>query len=69
MYAPVEHPVLASSNVAALAIIEGLVAAVIARNKEAVGLAAELTESVLSYLHVSMADGGRKRACSCRLTH
>lgn len=61
LYAPVEHPVLTSSNVAALTIIEGLVAAVIARNKEAVALAAELTESVLSYLHVSTADGGRKR--------
>jgi DNA-binding MurR/RpiR family transcriptional regulator len=61
LYAPVEHPVLTSSNVTALTIIEGLVAAVMARNKEAVSLAAELTESVLSYLQVSKAEGGDKR--------
>lgn len=39
-YAPADPPVLA--------LIEGLVA----RNKEAVKLATELTESVMSYLHV-----------------
>ncbi|MDN0076420.1 MurR/RpiR family transcriptional regulator [Crenobacter sp. SG2303] len=63
LYAPVEHPVLTSSNSAALAIIEGLVAAVMARNKEAVRLSAELTESVLSYLYVSTSDnlGPKKR--------
>ncbi|MCW3478186.1 MurR/RpiR family transcriptional regulator [Neisseriaceae bacterium JH1-16] len=57
LYAPVDHPVLTSSNAAALALIEGLVAAVMACNKEAVRLSAELTESVLSYLYVSTPDG------------
>ncbi|WP_068830887.1 MurR/RpiR family transcriptional regulator [Pseudomonas sp. BMS12] len=52
LFAPAEHPVLISSNSAVLALIESLVAAVMTRNKEAVELAAELTESVLSYLHV-----------------
>lgn len=61
LYAPVEHPVLTSSNVCALTIIEAMVAAVMARNKEAVHLAAELTESVLSYLHVPKVEGGRAR--------
>ncbi|MDF9619517.1 MurR/RpiR family transcriptional regulator [Pseudomonas entomophila] len=52
LYAPADHPVLTSSNIAVLALIEGLVAGVMARNKEAVKLATELTESVMSYLHV-----------------
>ncbi|PAV72468.1 hypothetical protein WR25_24974 [Diploscapter pachys] len=52
LYAPADHPVLTSSNMAVLALIEGLVAGVMARNKEAVKLATELTESVMSYLHV-----------------
>ncbi|QKE62077.1 MurR/RpiR family transcriptional regulator [Aquipseudomonas campi] len=52
LFAPASHPVLISSNTAVLALIESLVAAVMTRNKEAVKLAAELTESVLSYLHV-----------------
>ncbi|NNG65415.1 MurR/RpiR family transcriptional regulator, partial [Pseudomonas fragi] len=33
-------------------LIEGLVAGVMARNKEAVKLATVLTESVMSYLHI-----------------
>lgn len=53
LFAAANHPVLISSNSAVLALIEGLVAAVMTRNKEAVRLSAELTESVLSYLHVS----------------
>ncbi|WP_346831664.1 MurR/RpiR family transcriptional regulator [Pseudomonas abietaniphila] len=53
LFAEASHPVLISSNAAVLALIEGLVAAVMTRNKEAVRLSAELTESVLSYLHVS----------------
>ncbi|QXH33553.1 MurR/RpiR family transcriptional regulator [Pseudomonas muyukensis] len=52
LYAPADHPVMTSSNMAVLALIEGLVAGVMARNKEAVRLATELTESVMSYLHV-----------------
>lgn len=52
LFAPAEHPVLISSNSVVLALIESLVAAVMARNKEAVKWASELTESVLSYLHV-----------------
>jgi len=48
--------VLISSNTSVLALIEGLVAGVMARNKEAVQLAAELTESVMSYLHVPSSD-------------
>ncbi|MFK8328393.1 MurR/RpiR family transcriptional regulator [Pseudomonas sp. BJa5] len=52
LFAPADHPVLTSSNIAVLALIEGLVAAAMARNKEAVKLATELTESVMSYLHV-----------------
>lgn len=52
LFAPADHPVLISSNSAVLALIEGLVAGVMARNKEAVQLAAELTESVMAYLHV-----------------
>ncbi|MHC2148429.1 MurR/RpiR family transcriptional regulator [Pseudomonas alkylphenolica] len=52
LFAPADHPVLTSSNIAVLALIEGLVAGVMARNKEAVKLATELTESVMSYLHV-----------------
>ncbi|WP_460152341.1 MurR/RpiR family transcriptional regulator [Pseudomonas sp. S2_B07] len=51
LFAPCDHPVLTSSNIAVLALIEGLVAGVMARNKEAVKLATELTESVMSYLH------------------
>jgi DNA-binding MurR/RpiR family transcriptional regulator len=53
LFAAANHPVLISSNSAVLALIEGLVAAVMTQNKEAVRLSAELTESVLSYLHVS----------------
>ncbi|MDH4554134.1 MurR/RpiR family transcriptional regulator [Pseudomonas sp. BN417] len=52
LFAPADHPVLTSSNIAVLALIEGLVAGVMARNKEAVKLATELTESVMSYLHM-----------------
>ena len=55
LFAPADHPVLISSNGAVLALIEGLVAGVMARNKEAVQLAAELTESVMSYLHMPSA--------------
>ncbi len=47
LFAAANHPVLISSNSAVLALIEGLVAAVMTRNKEAVRLSAELTESVL----------------------
>ena len=57
LFAPADHPVLTSSNIAVLALIEGLVAGVMARNKEAVKLATELTESVMSYLH--MPTGGK----------
>ncbi|WP_371367808.1 MurR/RpiR family transcriptional regulator [Pseudomonas sp. QL9] len=52
LFAPAEHPVLISSNTVVLALIESLVAGVMTRNKEAVKLAEELTESVLSYLHI-----------------
>ena len=52
LFAPADHPVLTSSNIAVLALIEGLVAGAMARNKEAVKLATELTESVMSYLHL-----------------
>ncbi|MBD9427808.1 MurR/RpiR family transcriptional regulator [Pseudomonas sp. PDM15] len=52
LFAPADHPMLISSNTVVLALIESLVAAVMTRNKEAVKLAAELTESVLSYLHI-----------------
>ncbi|MCY1408983.1 putative HTH-type transcriptional regulator YbbH [compost metagenome] len=52
LFAPADHPVLTSSNIAVLALIEGLVAGVMARNKEAVKLATEMTESVMSYLHM-----------------
>jgi DNA-binding MurR/RpiR family transcriptional regulator len=62
LFAEANHPVLISSNSAVLALIEGLVAAVMTRNKEAVRLSAELTESVLSYLHVSTKPNlGNKR--------
>ena len=50
LFAPAEHPVLTSSSIAVLALIEGLVAAVMARNPACVKLATELTESVVSYL-------------------
>lgn len=60
LYAPADHPVLTSSNIAVLALIEGLVAGVMARNKEAVKLATELTESVMSYLHVPGGKVARK---------
>ncbi|QEY65006.1 MurR/RpiR family transcriptional regulator [Metapseudomonas lalkuanensis] len=52
LFAPADHPVLTSSNIAVLALVEALVAGVMARNKEAVKLATELTESVMSYLHM-----------------
>ncbi|MGC5703184.1 MurR/RpiR family transcriptional regulator [Pseudomonas sp. NFXW11] len=52
LFAPCDHPVLTSSNIAVLALIEGLVAGVMARNEKAVKLATELTESVMSYLHI-----------------
>lgn len=60
LFAPADHPVLTSSNIAVLALIEGLVAGVMARNKEAVKLATELTESVMSYLHVPGGKTTRK---------
>ena len=60
LYAPADHPVMTSSNMAVLALIEGLVAGVMARNKEAVRLATELTESVMSYLHVPGGKMARK---------
>ncbi|MNQ39502.1 putative HTH-type transcriptional regulator YbbH [compost metagenome] len=56
LFAPADHPVLTSSSIAVLALIEGLVAGVMARNKEAVKLATELTESVMSYLHMPGSD-------------
>lgn len=59
LFAPADHPVLTSSSIAVLALIEGLVAGVMARNKEAVKLATELTESVMSYLHVPGSKPGR----------
>jgi DNA-binding MurR/RpiR family transcriptional regulator len=60
LFAPADHPVLTSSNIAVLALIEGLVAGVMARNKEAVKLATELTESVMSYLYVPGGKVARK---------
>ncbi|MND31160.1 putative HTH-type transcriptional regulator YbbH [compost metagenome] len=60
LFAPADHPVLTSSNIAVLALIEGLVAGAMARNKEAVKLATELTESVMSYLHVPSGKASRK---------
>ena len=62
LFAPADHPVLISSNGAVLALIEGLVAGVMARNKEAVQLAAELTESVMSYLHMPNATQSPRKA-------
>ena len=62
LFAPADHPVLISSNGAVLALIEGLVAGVMARNKEAVQLAAELTESVMSYLHMPSATQSPRKA-------
>ncbi|UXY50586.1 MurR/RpiR family transcriptional regulator [Pseudomonas tohonis] len=62
LFAPADHPVLISSNTVVLALIESLVAAVMTRNKEAVKLAAELTESVLSYLHVQAEQPRPRRA-------
>jgi DNA-binding MurR/RpiR family transcriptional regulator len=62
LFAPAEHPVLISSNTVVLALIESLVAAVMTRNKEAVKLAAELTESVLSYLHIQTEQPRPRRA-------
>jgi DNA-binding MurR/RpiR family transcriptional regulator len=56
LFAPADHPVLISSNIAVLGLIEALVAGVMTRNKEAVKLAAELTESVMSYLHMPRSD-------------
>jgi DNA-binding MurR/RpiR family transcriptional regulator len=50
-----------SSNIAVLALIEGLVAGVMARNKEAVKLATELTESVMSYLHIPSSNKSPKK--------
>jgi len=52
LFAPADHPVLTSSYIAVLALIDGLVAGVMARNKAAVNLATELTDSVMSYLHI-----------------
>jgi hypothetical protein len=43
-------------NTSVLALIEGRIAGVMARNKEAVQLIPKLTESVMSYLHVSSSD-------------
>lgn len=65
LFAAAGHPVLISSNSAVLALIEGLVAAVMTRTKEAVKLSAELTESVLSYLHVS----GNAEPGVCAIPH
>lgn len=56
LFAPADHPVLISSNGSVLALIEALVAGVMARNTEAVQLASELTESVMSYLHMPSND-------------
>jgi len=53
LYAPAEHPLLTSSSVVAMTIVESLISAVMARNKEAVRISADLTESVLTYLYVS----------------
>lgn len=61
LFAPADHPVLTSSNIAVLALIEGLVAGVMARNKEAVKLATEMTESVMSYLHMPTGSKSPKR--------
>jgi len=52
------HPVLASSNVSALLVIEALVAALMVSNGENVEKAARLTEAISSYL-VTQPDKGR----------
>lgn len=61
LFAEANHPVLISSNSSVLALIEGMVAAVMTRNREAVRLSAELTESVLSYLHFSDSNKSKVR--------
>jgi DNA-binding MurR/RpiR family transcriptional regulator len=61
LFAPCDHPVLTSSNIAVLALIEGLVAGVMARNKEAIKLATKLTESVMSYLHIPASGKAGKK--------
>ena len=61
LFAEANHPVLISSNSSVLALIEGMVAAVMTRNREAVRLSAELTESVLSYLHISDSNKSKVR--------
>jgi DNA-binding MurR/RpiR family transcriptional regulator len=61
LFAPADHPVMTSSSIAVLALIEGLVAGVMARNKEAVKLATELTESVMSYLHIPVSSKASKK--------
>ena len=52
LFAPADHPVLTSSNIAVLALVVALVAGVMASKKEAVKLGTEVTESVMSYLHM-----------------
>lgn len=53
VFAGVEHPALTSANAAALAILEAITAAVMTRNPDAVSLSEELSDSVLSYLHLA----------------
>lgn len=53
LYTPGEHALLTCSTISTMAIIECLISAVMARNKEAVSISSELTENVLSYLYMS----------------
>lgn len=53
LYSSMEHPVMITSNIAAFAVIESLIAAVMVRNHQAAALAAEQSECVMAYLHVA----------------
>ena len=51
LLAQAAHPVLSSSNTAALLVIEALVTALMVSNKDNVAKAAQLTEAISAYLH------------------
>ncbi len=58
LLAPSAHPVLSSSAVAAVAVVEAVSAALMLSDRENIDRAARLTEAISSYLHQTDTNGG-----------
>ena len=66
LLAPSEHPVMPSSVLGIVAVIESLASAVISLNPEAVRIARDLSELVLAHLAAPVAEPARRTAAQSR---